>query len=75
MYLSYQDIKGTLYVVLTAVGVLFLLAAFYFFQLMPASVDPLTYGIPGVILLVVGGASTFFGIETYLLRDDPDIWR
>jgi hypothetical protein len=75
MYLSYQDIKGTLYVVLTLVGLGFLPSAFYCFSLMSASVDPVTYLIPGVILLFVGSVSTFFGLETYLLRDDPDIWR
>ena len=75
VHFSYQDIKGTLYAVQTLVGLLLLTAALYLFHLMPTSFEPISYAIPGVILLVVGGGCTFFGIETYLLRDDPDIWR
>lgn len=75
MNFTYRDLKGTLYLLETLLGVVLIGAAIVFINATPLASHPLWYVFPGAILLMVGIACVFFGIETYFLRDDPDIWR
>lgn len=72
---SYPDLKATLYVVLAVGGIALLGAALHYLDLAVADPDPVTYSIAALTLLVVGVVSIFFSVESFYLRDDPDIWR
>jgi hypothetical protein len=72
MYLSTRDLKTVVYGAQAIFGILiFLLGVRY---LLLIGTDPLGNGISGLILLFVGIVLVIFGVEAYLLRDDPDIF-
>ena len=75
MNFRYQDLKVAIYILQTLLGFVLLSASVTLFSTTAAAVDPLCYIIPAIVLTVVGVGCVFFGVETYLLRDDPDIWR
>jgi hypothetical protein len=71
---SYHDYKEALYVLQTLFGFLFVFMAFLLNTTAPAGLE-VFHIVPAIILVIVGIGCIFFGVETYLLRDDPDIWR
>jgi hypothetical protein len=73
MYLSTRDLKTLVYGAETIFGILIFLLGVRCLFLFGA--DPLGNGISGLVLLLVGIGLIIFGVETYLLRDDPDIFR
>lgn len=73
--LSYHELKKFIYIGLTALGVLFLVFSWHCFNVARAGSGDFSEGLTALILLVVGSGCLLFGIETYLLQDDPDIWR
>lgn len=70
-----SDLKKLLYFGQTTLGVLLLIAAWFLFQQARVADNQFVYIIPGVIVALTGSACLIFGIDTYILRDDPDIWR
>lgn len=75
MFLRYYELKEMVYFGQTVLGVLLIIAAICEVLLVPAGSIPGINMIVGLILFITGGACIMFGIETYLLRDDPDVWR
>ncbi len=75
MSLHIFELKQLVYIGLTGLGFLLLLAGVYQYNLAGVAAEPITHIITAVILFGVGTLCVFFGFETYILRDDPDIWR
>jgi len=71
MYLSTADLKALVYGAETLFGALIAILGMRLLSIM--GLDLLGFGISGVILVFVGLGLMFFGLEAYLLRDDPDI--
>lgn len=72
---NYKEMKLAVYCLETAIGALMIVAAFVFFDQANSAIEPITYAAPALVLLAVGIFCLLFGIETYCLRDDPDVWR
>ena len=72
---NYSEMKLALYGLETVLGVLLVIAALVFFGQSQSAQEPITYLFPAVVLMCVGFICVLFGIETYLMREDPDIWR
>jgi hypothetical protein len=75
MHFSIHDIKAALYVLQTLIGIFLLGLSICLFQTAGSQLEPISQLVCAVVIFAVGACSTFFGIETFLLRDDPDIWR
>jgi len=75
MDLSYLETKTLVYWSQTLLGGLMVAVAVYLSGLASADADPFVYLIPAAILFVVGIFCLIFGVETYMLRDDSDIWQ
>lgn len=75
MFLSYHELKELIYIGEAALGVVFIGASMYQLHISAAAMNPISHIATALILLVVGVGCVFFGVETYLLREDPDIWR
>jgi len=73
--LSYRNLKEAVYIMLVLLGVMLIIAAVVLFNTTSFATEPICYILPGTIVMIVGIICVFFGVETYLLRDDPDIWR
>jgi hypothetical protein len=73
--ISYQQLKKTIYISMSVLGAVFLLGGFIFDQLRSSSPEPISMDIAATVLALVGTLCLCFGCATYLLRDDPDIWR
>jgi hypothetical protein len=74
MNFSLLELKESLYVIETLFGVFLLVLAYSTLRMAFNTCDCLYYLIPGLALLVVSGACIMFGIEAFILRDDPEIW-
>lgn len=72
---SYQDVKKALYLVQTLLGINLIIVSTYLLTTTNAAIHQICQIVPAVISMIAGIACVFFGIETYMLRDDPDIWR
>ncbi|MBY0357183.1 MAG: hypothetical protein K2W82_04210 [Candidatus Obscuribacterales bacterium] len=68
---SYRELKKMVYIVETLLGVILYVVGATFMSARWHVFDWLL----GVILCAVGIVSVLFGITTYFLRNDPDIWR
>lgn len=65
--------KKAIYLVMLFLGAVWLTMSVSLF--MKPFANPLSDYIPAWALLVAGVACIYFGIESYLLREDPEIWR
>ncbi len=74
MLITYSDLKKALYLLQTIVGFILIAAAIFLFD-SPVVVESVTHFISGAIVFVSGVTCVIFGIESILLRDDPDILR
>jgi uncharacterized membrane protein len=72
---SYHEIKKVLYIFQSLLGVILFIIGLYSFQQTTISDNPISHVVTGIVLLVVGFILVFFGVETYLIRDDQDVWR
>lgn len=72
---KYYELKELIYLGQTALGVILVLLSFYQVHLSGFDSAPFLYLVTALILFAVGVGCIFFGVETYLLRDDPDILR
>ncbi|CAN5568581.1 hypothetical protein BH10CYA1_BH10CYA1_60500 [soil metagenome] len=75
MIITTHDLKEGLYIAQTFFGFLLVGLAIYLLQSSCGDLEQITSSIAGVILLCVGIFMIFFGLETYILKDDADIWR
>ena len=66
-------LKEAQYIVQTLMGLSWLGFAIYLFCKPDA--DLICDTIPAIFMIITGSVCVFFGIEAYLLRDDPEIWR
>ena len=73
--MSYPEYKKLIYLALGIGGIGLLVISWYFANINEASSDPLGYVIPSALLFFAGTASLLFCLESFYLRDDPDIWR
>lgn len=67
---SYRKLKKLIYCLEAILGVLFLVLSNALFQ--EATLPSL---IAGCVLFCTGCICCVFGITTFRLRDDPDVWR
>ena len=72
---TYRDLKWALYIMQVLLGGSLIIASAVLFNTTALATEPICYIVPGAIMMIVGISCLFFGVETYLLRDDPDIWR
>jgi hypothetical protein len=72
---SYHDLKAALYIGLTLFGSSLLFIALYLKRTAPVAVDPSLNFIPAIILFMVGMTCIFFGVQVFIIRDDPEIWQ
>lgn len=75
MIITTHDLKEALYIVQTILGFLAIGLSLIVLQSCGNQTEPICSIISGVILFAVGVFAIFFGLETYLLKDDADIWR
>lgn len=75
MNFTYHDIKEALYVLQTLLGLVLIVVSVNLLNTTAAAIHPICHIVPAVTLMSVGIVCVFFGVGTYLLRDDPDIWR
>lgn len=73
--ISYRELRILLYWAQTVLGLLFLALAYNLLVTADTVPEPLCNVVPGIILLGVGLGCTLFGLDTFLLKDDPDLWR
>jgi uncharacterized membrane protein len=74
MHFSNRDLLMTLYCFITIVGIILLVFAWYVWQQSETAQEPFSYWIAAIVLFIVGIVLIMFGIETYIERDDPDVW-
>ncbi len=48
--------------------------SWYVWKQSKTAVEPVSYWAAAIVLLIMGIVLIMFGIETYLFRDDPDVW-
>lgn len=75
MNFSYHDFKEALYVLQTVLGLFFVCIGVLLLNTTATASHEIFHVVPALILVIVGTVCVFFGVETYLLRDDPDVWR
>lgn len=74
MNFSLHDLKFAIYAMFGLLGLGGVTVAYFLDRATLAAEDP-TYHLSALILLIVGGASIFFCVETILLRGEDDIWQ
>jgi ABC-type dipeptide/oligopeptide/nickel transport system permease component len=75
MFLNSHDLKMLIYFCELFLG-LFLACTGYFWLTTSASgIEGIVYAIPGVVLLLVGIIVFLLGLESFFVRDDPELWR
>jgi hypothetical protein len=62
-----------MYLVMFFLGTVWLIMSASIF--LKPNANPLVDYIPAWALLVAGLAFLYMGVESYLLREDPEIWR
>jgi hypothetical protein len=68
--MSYHDLKATLFITLPIFGCLLMFLGWN------AAAKPDAVSLLSSLVLMAGGAGlVLFGLVTFLLKDDPDVWR
>ena len=75
MYFDIHDLKFAMYWMLGILGVVLLALAAYQQTLADMASDPLSNNLTVAILVLAGCGLLFFCLETFLLRNEEDIWR
>ena len=75
MNFSNRDILTVFYSFITILGLILLAFSWYLWKQSQAAAEPVSFWLAAIILLVMGIVLIMFGIETYIFRDDPDVWR
>jgi hypothetical protein len=72
---SYHELKKLIYEVETGLGIVAFVAAWFLTRNPVTASTPVCAMLPATVLVLSGFICLLFGLTTYLLRDDPDIWR
>lgn len=73
--MNYRDLLTVFYGFITILGVILLGFSWYCWSQSLTATAPISYWLAAGILFIMGIVLIMFGIETYLFRDDPDVWR
>jgi len=74
MNFSNRDLLTALYCFIAILGLILIGFAWYVWAQSEAAQEPFSYWVTAIVLLIVGIVLVMFGIETYIVRDDPDVW-
>lgn len=74
MKLSYHDIKEAVYIWMTLLGAFFVILACIIFQSAHGLAAPVGFLLTAAVLFLAGLLCIFFGLVTFLIRDDPEVW-
>lgn len=72
---SYHDLKTMIYFTESGFGAIALIAAAYIQRMADMAGGRIDLFLCSMVLFLVGILCILFGYVTYLLRDDPDVWR
>ncbi|MBY0548937.1 MAG: hypothetical protein K2W95_16820 [Candidatus Obscuribacterales bacterium] len=72
---SIFELKKLIYIIETALGVIAAAVAVNLFCSAHSSPAPALLIVPAGVLFVVSIGTILFGLVTYLIRDDEDVWR
>lgn len=76
MNVRYHELKEAVYVGMAVLGAFLLGAAFLAVHNgPPLEVTSLSTFFSGIILLGAGLICVFFALVTFIIKDDPDVWR
>lgn len=75
MNFSNRDLLTVFYCFITILGLILLVFSWYIWKQSQTAVEPVSYWLAAIVLLIMGIVLIMFGIETYIFRDDPDVWR
>lgn len=70
MYIRYYELKRIVYIMIAILGITLIAVSMIEF----GKVLDLGSFLAGTVCLISGAVMVFFAVETYLLRDDPDVW-
>lgn len=69
---SYHELKRLIFVLETLLG-MFLTAIAWWLLSPPGT--PIVSAVVGIIIGITGLAGVLFGVTTFIIRNDPDVWR
>lgn len=72
---TYREMKLAIYCFEVAMGAFLIVVGIIIMKDAATAPAPIVYMIPSMASIFVGLFLLLFGFDTYLLRDDPDIWR
>ena len=72
MQFSYLELKDAVYKMMAVLGIVFLLMSLLPFT---AGVTQVTHLASSICLFLAGIVFLLFSLTTFLIRDDPDVWR
>lgn len=75
MFGSYIQLKQLLYIGMTLTGIILVGVAAFETRACFSADEGIIHALTALISFLMGSVCVFFGLETYILRDDPDIWR
>ncbi len=75
MKISYLELKQAVYVMMSVFGGFLILMAFHSVSASAAAQEPFTEVMTALVLIIAGTLFLFFGLTTYFIKDDPDVWR
>ncbi|MBX9722984.1 MAG: hypothetical protein K2X81_16395 [Candidatus Obscuribacterales bacterium] len=75
MEFSFLHLKKALYILMGILGAWLLITAYTFFNMSGSEAEPISLIISGIVLTFAGTVCMFFAFETFLIRDDPEVWR
>lgn len=73
--ISYRELRILLYAAQAVLGLFLVALACHLFTACDTIQQPISQLVSGVVLFAVGLGCALFGLEAFLLRDDPDLWR
>ncbi len=71
---SCRTLKKLLYVFETVFGLLVCIFAVHMVKTAEPSVSSIVYELPGAIMFLAGLGCILLGVDTFMLREDPEIW-
>ncbi len=74
MKVSYFELKEAVYVMIPALGAILLFISFFSLNFASNTVAPVSDLVSGIVLAIAGIACMLFGLTTWIIRDDPQVW-
>ncbi len=75
MNIDIRHLKGAVYVMMALLGAYLLYTASCLIRTSGSTLEPEVQVLTGLGIMVAGCGSLFFGICTYILREEEDVWR